>query len=87
MFQMLILHVGSLSSEIQQKKQTNILNNVPVITVHIFIQQVALASRAQEITRRPFGLLIKLSTAHLPTTHGGGFILPFLMAERQAGKL
>ena len=35
----------------------------------------------------PFGLGVKLSPAHLSTTHGGDFTLSFLIAEYQAGKL
>ena len=41
----------------------------------------------QETAKGPFGLRVKLPPAHLSTTHGGGFTLSLLIAERQAGKL
>ena len=41
----------------------------------------------QETAKGPFGLRVKLPPAHLFTTHGGGFTLVSLIAEREAGKL
>ena len=41
----------------------------------------------QETAKGPFGLRVKLPSAHLSTTHGGGFTLSLFIAKRQAGKL
>ena len=41
-----------------------------------FNHQIALARRQQD-SKRPFGFLVKLPPAHLPTTHGGGFTPSF----------
>ena len=44
------------------------------------------SSLGQETAKGLFRLQIKLSPAHLSTTHGGGFTFSLFLAKRQAGK-
>ena len=60
---------------------------VSAIVIVIVITFYSPSCLGQETAKWPFGLRVKLPPAHLSTTHGGGFTLSLLIAERQAGKL
>ena len=51
------------------------------------LHQYLRTSLGHETAKGPFGFLIKLSLAHLSTTHGGGFTQSLFIAERRAVKL